>query len=50
MYPVKTEKDYDSRMIKASYETIGWGWKPPQEWEFELDKTSTKLVRKKGGR
>lgn len=38
------EGKYESDMIKAEYETMGWSKEPPLEWNFKLDKTGTKLV------
>ncbi|KKL09236.1 hypothetical protein LCGC14_2567870 [marine sediment metagenome] len=46
MYPNLTEEEYDTLMIKARYETMGWDTESPPRWEFELDETGTKLVPK----
>lgn len=46
MYPIKTEEEYALEIAKAKYETMGWDKELMPEWEFELDKTGTKLVRK----
>ena len=46
MYSQKTQEEYNTEMIKARYETLGWDKEPPPIWRFKLDKTGTKLIPK----
>jgi len=44
MYPQKTQEEYDTEMIKAKYETMGWDKELPLIWRFKLDKAGTNLI------
>lgn len=43
------EETYKTKWIKAEYETMGWAKEAEPEWEFELDRTGTMLIRKGWG-
>ncbi len=49
MYPLKTQEEYNTEWIEATYETMGWGRESELGWEVELDETGTKLVMKDKG-